>query len=86
MTTIDFPEWVKPGALYEYDFGPVYGHNNSNQGRRFEIRAFVDGRAVVREWHPESNLWTYTVEGLGHFIALVALGDFRIIRDQGAAQ
>jgi len=83
---IQFPEWVKPGTFYEYDYGPVYGRDNPNQGRRFEIRGFVDGRAVVREWHAESERWSYTVEGPYNFLILEHLGDVRVIGDQGTAQ
>lgn len=62
---LSLPEWVRPGASYRYDFGKK---TNINHGRTFEVRAIVDGRAVVREGSDRKG-WIYTVERPGMFEA-----------------
>lgn len=59
------PEWVKPGAVFRYDFGP----GNRNTGRKFHVRSLVDGMAVVREWWRHKQRWNYTVYELEYFEA-----------------
>lgn len=44
------PAWVKPGATYRM------------HGRRYHVRAIVDGMVVIREWWRSKQRWNYSVE------------------------
>lgn len=57
------PDWVREGMSFRYDFGP----GNHNTGRKFHVRAIVDGRAVIREWSRGRQGWIYSVEGWPYF-------------------
>lgn len=59
------PDWVRPGVSFRYDFGP----GKLATGRKFHVRAIVDGRAVIREWWKGKRRWNYTVEGPEYFLA-----------------
>ena len=65
MSIENLPDWVKPGASFKYDYGP----DNHNNGRKFHVRAIVDGLAVLREWSAVKRRWRYKVEGPEYFHA-----------------
>lgn len=65
----DLPEWVKPTAFFWFNYPEGGKIPNPNHGRKFQVRAIVDDRAVIREWWRSKQRWHYTVEDAYYFEA-----------------
>lgn len=55
------PDWVKPGAAYNFVAGP----DNPHTGRKFHVRGLVDDQVVIREWR--NGVWRYRIEDAAYF-------------------
>lgn len=62
MPRIELPDWVKPGASFRFDYSEYGGPDNPHHGRKFHVRAIVDGLVVLREWSRSKQYWRYSIE------------------------
>lgn len=58
----ELPDWIKPGASFKL----YYNRGNPNNAK-YEVRAVVDGRVVLREWFKEKERWNYSIENSPFF-------------------